>query len=195
MSRHRRAEANRARKWNDQCANDPMTSEWPMTDEPTGKADSEPWEDERQKDGMEYLQREGTHFELKEEMGASAGENKPSELPFDLEERTAKFGEAIIRCVKEMPLNATTSRIIDQLVGCGTSVGGNYCEADEAVSKKEFINKIGTCKEEAKETKFFLRMAATAEPSLKDEARELWREAKELHLIFSKIFRSSRGKE
>src|SRR5437016_5721696 len=63
----------------------------------------------------------------------------------------------------------------------------------KAVSKKEFINKIGPCKKEAKETKFFLRMAATAEPGLKEQARTLWREAKELHLIFCRIFRS--GKE
>ena len=166
-----------------------------MPNDPTKTHESEPWENESQEDGVKYLHRAARHFELRDEVGASRGNDKPSDLPFDLEERTAKFGEAIIRFVKKMPLNATTSRVIDQLVGCGTSVGGNYCEADEAVSKKEFINKIGTCKKEAKETKFFLRMAATAEPSLKDEARELWREAKELHLIFSKIFRSSRGKE
>ena len=166
-----------------------------MPDDPTTTFGSEPWENESSKDGVKYPRSGGRHFELKEEAGASRGNKKPSDLPFDLEERTAKFGEAIIRFVKKMPMNAANNRLMDQFVGCGTSIGGNYCEADEAVSKKEFINKIGTCKKEAKETKFFLRMAATAEPNLKDEARELWREAKELHLIFCKIFRSSRGNE
>ena len=79
--------------------------------------------------------------------------------------------------------------MIEQLVGAGTSVGANYCEADDGVSRKDFKNKIGTCRKEARETKFFLRMVAAAEPSLKLEARVLWQEAKELHLIFSKIWR------
>ena len=71
----------------------------------------------------------------------------------------------------------------------GTSGGANYCEADDAVSKKEFLVTINRCRKEARETKFFLRMIATAEPSLKPEARTLWQEAKELHLIFAAIFR------
>jgi len=112
------------------------------------------------------------------------------QFSFDLEERTSKFGEAIIRFTHKIPRSPGNDRIIGQLVGCGTSVGANYCEADEAVSQKEFAVKIGTCKKEAKETKFFLRMTATAEPSLKVEARQLWLEAKELHLIFSKIYRT-----
>ena len=80
-------------------------------------------------------------------------------------------------------------RLIEQLVGAGTSVGANYCEADDGVSRKDFKNKIGTCRKEARETKFFLRMVVTAEPCLQPEARDLWQEAKELHLIFSKIWR------
>ena len=108
---------------------------------------------------------------------------------FDLQERTARFGEAIIGFAKKIPLSPVNNRLIEQLVGAGTSVGANYCEADDGVSRKNFKNKIGTCRKEARETKFFLRMVATAEPSLKPEARNLRREAKELHLIFSKIWR------
>src|SRR6266581_9218960 len=108
---------------------------------------------------------------------------------FDLEERTACFGEAIITFARKIPQDAVNKRLIEQLVGAGTSVGANYCEADDGVSRKDFKNKIGTCRKEARETKFFLRMVATAEPSLKPEARNLWQEAKELHLIFSKIWR------
>jgi four helix bundle protein len=79
--------------------------------------------------------------------------------------------------------------LISQLVRAGTSVGANYCEADDAVSKKEFRYKIGICKKEARESKHWLRMIATAEPTLAEKARELWREAKELHLIFATIYR------
>src|SRR6266581_1806457 len=117
------------------------------------------------------------------------GESAERQVKYDLDERTARFGEAIIRFAKKIPQNPVNRRLIEQLVGAGTSVGANYCEADDAVSKRDFRNKIGTCRKEAKETKFFLRMVATAEEHLRAEARELWQEAKELHLIFCSIFR------
>ena len=108
---------------------------------------------------------------------------------YDLEERTAVFGESIIDFAKRVPVSSLTRRLIDQVIGAGTSVGANYCEADDAVSKKDFRHKISICKREARESKFFLRMIARAVPELKDEAKPLWQEAKELHLIFAKIYR------
>ena len=111
---------------------------------------------------------------------------------YDLEERTARFGEAIIDFAKTIPQSAVTHRVISQLIGAATSVGANYVEADDAVSKKEFLKNIGTCRKEARETKHFLRMAVRAVPELKPQARKLWTEAKELHLIFSKIWRSGK---
>ena len=119
----------------------------------------------------------------------SPNTNGEGKHPFDLEERTAQFGEAIVRFSKKIPRGPTNNRLIDQLVGCGTSVGANYCEADERVSKKDFRNVIGRCAKEAKETKYFLRMIAAAEATLAAQARELFREAKELHLIFASIYR------
>ena len=109
--------------------------------------------------------------------------------PYDLEERTALFGEAIIRFAKRIPQDPVNNRLIGQLVGAGTSIGANYCEADDGVSRKDYKCRIGTSKKEARETKFFLRMVATAEPGLKTEARELWLEARELHLIFCALYR------
>jgi four helix bundle protein len=117
--------------------------------------------------------------------------NPNGKLAFDLEERTAQFGEAVIRFAKTIPKNPVTTPLISQLVRAGTSVGANYCEADDAVSKKDFKNKIGTCRKEARETKLWLRLIAAAEPDLKTEARKLWQEAKELHLIFAVIWRKS----
>jgi four helix bundle protein len=111
-------------------------------------------------------------------------------LVYDLEERTARFGEAVIDFAKQIPQDAVTNRLISQLVGAATSVGANYVEADDAVSKKEFLKSIGTCRKEARETKHFLRMIVRAVPELKLQARALWLEAKELHLIFSKIWRN-----
>ena len=116
-------------------------------------------------------------------------DNGAGEKPFDLEERTALFGENVIVFLKKVPENAITRRLIDQLAGAATSVGANYCEADDAVSKKAFRHSISICKREAREAKFFIRMIAKAAPELKDDARPLWQEAKELHLIFAKIYR------
>ena len=109
---------------------------------------------------------------------------------YDLEDRTALFGEAIIDFARTIPQDAVTHRLISQLVGAATSVGANYVEADDAVSKKEFLKSIGTCRKEARETKHFLRMIVRAVPELRPQARTLWLEAKELHLIFSKIWRN-----
>src|SRR5438874_3196483 len=114
---------------------------------------------------------------------------------YDLEERTAHFGEAVIDFAKTIPQGPTTDRIISQLIGAATSVGANYIEADDSVSKREFLKCIGTCKKEARETKYFLRMAVRTVPKLKPEARKLWMEAKELHLIFAKIWRSGKQQE
>ncbi|MGH7215056.1 MAG: four helix bundle protein [Tepidisphaeraceae bacterium] len=108
---------------------------------------------------------------------------------FDLEERTARFGEMIIAFAKRVPVGPVTAPIISQLVRAATSVGANYCEANDAESRKDFRHKMGICRKESRENKHHLRMVAAAGPGLKDDARILWQEAKELNLIFSSIIR------
>jgi len=129
----------------------------------------------------------GTELVIREE-----SDDRDSRV-YDLEERTARFGEMVIEFAKAIPQNPVTNRIITQLIGAGTSVGANYVEADDAVSKRDFLKSIGTCRKEARETKHFLRMAVQAVPNLKPEARKIWMEARELHLIFSKIWRNGRA--
>ena len=118
-----------------------------------------------------------------------AGETKN----YDLEERTANFGEQTIIFAKAIPRTAVTSSLIDQVVRAATSVGANYCEADDSGTKKEFCYRIGICRREARECKHWFRMIATAVPDLKQELRPLWQEAKELNLIFSSILRKANG--
>lgn len=110
---------------------------------------------------------------------------------FDLEERTAKFGEDTIKFCKLLPRNTITIPIISQLIRCSTSTGANYCEADDAESRKDFKHKIGICKKETRESKHWLRMVAIACPGHKEKARELWKETKELNLIFNAIINST----
>ena len=97
-------------------------------------------------------------------------EDVPAQRVYDLEKRTAHFGEAVIDFAKTIPQTAVTSRLISQLVGAATSVGANYVEADDAISKREFLKNIGTCRKEAREVKHFLRMAVRALPELKGQA-------------------------
>ena len=118
-----------------------------------------------------------------------SNDEKHPEWKFDLEERTARFGERIIQFARRISLDPVTEPLIKQMVRAGTSVGANYGEADDAGSKKEFRYRISVCKRESRESKHWLRMIAAAVPALKDEARLHWQEAKELHLIFAAIFR------
>ena len=133
---------------------------------------------------------------MTEEVSNARGRRAASEKTYDLEERTARFGEAIIGFAKRIPVNPVTEPLIGQLVRAGTSVGSNYCEADDAGSRKEFRYRISICKRESRESKHWLRMIATAVPELKSEARLHWLEAKELNLIFVSIYRNttSRGR-
>jgi four helix bundle protein len=108
---------------------------------------------------------------------------------YDLEERTAKFGEAIIEFAKKAPRNVITLPLIGQLVRAGTSVGANYSEADDAESRKDFKHKIGICRKESRESRFFLRMIVKAVPELKEDAAPLFQEAGELNSIFAAIVR------
>ena len=112
---------------------------------------------------------------------------------YDLEERTAIFSENLVDFCKSIKPSTITIPLISQIIRSGTSIGANYCEADEASSKKDFINKICIAKKETKETKYWLRIIAHTLPEQKDAARVLWKEAQELNLIFASIIRSSRG--
>ncbi len=107
----------------------------------------------------------------------------------DLEERTAVFGEAVIAFYRQLPRDDLNSVPMRQLVRSGTSVGANYCEASDAETRKDFRRKIGLCRKEARETKLWLRMVASAVPDHVTEARRLWQAAHELNLVFSKIRR------
>jgi four helix bundle protein len=111
---------------------------------------------------------------------------------FDLEERTARFGEAVIAFAKKLPKNPISTPLISQIVRSSTSIGANYCEADDAESKRDFRHKIALCRKESRETKHWLRMIVAAVPEVREDARTLWQEAKELTLIFAAIGRSAK---
>jgi four helix bundle protein len=106
---------------------------------------------------------------------------------YDLEERTAKFGEKVILFCKSLVQDTINRPIINQLIRSSTSIGANYMEANGAISKNDFKNKIYICKKECQETKHWLRMMVVCQPDKKDEIRSLWKECQELTLIYGKI--------
>ena len=112
-------------------------------------------------------------------------------MKYDLEERTTLFGGNVISFIKSVEKNSLLQPLLTQLIRSSTSIGANYCEAIEASSRKDFINKIYICKKEAHETKHWLRMIVNYLPD-KNPCKELWQEAHELVLIFSSITSKSK---
>lgn len=106
---------------------------------------------------------------------------------YSLEERTIAFGENVIKLTKLAYKSSFLRPISTQLLRSGTSIGANYAEANGASSRQDFKNKIHICKKESIETKYWLRLLSTSDNNLSDKCRELWKEAQELTLIFSKI--------
>ena len=92
---------------------------------------------------------------------------------FNLEDRTANFGEDIIDFVKTLPKNFINNPLISHIIRSATSIGANYMEADGAESGKDFKHKIAICKKEAKETRHWLRMLAKANPDRPEGCRVL----------------------
>lgn len=112
---------------------------------------------------------------------------------YDLEERTAIFGQNIISLCKSVKINNISGPLINQIIRSGTSIGANYMEANAASSKKDFINKISICKKECQETKHWLRMLDFYDSQLVPML-DLKQECGELVLIFGRIISSSRSK-
>ena len=113
-------------------------------------------------------------------------------MDYDLEERMEKFGESIILFCQRLKNNSINSPLIVQIVRSATSIGANYCEANEASSKKDFYNKVFISKKEAHETKHWLRMLSVANSDQSMNCRKLWKECQEIVLILSKIADSAK---
>src|SRR3989344_1181165 len=113
---------------------------------------------------------------------------------YDLEERTANFGEEAIRFARSLPQDTITRPLISQFIRSATSIGANFCEADDAESGSDFKHKLSVCKKETRETKHWLRMIVMAIPDARDDSAKLWQEAKELNLIFNAIVHKIKNK-
>ena len=112
--------------------------------------------------------------------------------PRDLEDRTFEFAQSVRAFVKQLPRTVSNTEDIKQLVRASGSVAANWIEADEALSKKDFLMRVKICLKEAKESRLFLRLVDAGFANSNVVAREtLATEARELTLIFSSIISKS----
>ena len=111
---------------------------------------------------------------------------------YDLEDRTLVFAKRVRAFVKKLPKNIANIEDSRQLIKASGSVGANYIEANEALSKKDFRVRIKICRKEAKESRYWLRLVDTQDNAeLEQERKDLEQEATELMNIFGSILRKS----
>jgi four helix bundle protein len=107
---------------------------------------------------------------------------------YDLEERTFQFAKNTALYIKQLQRNISNIEYGEQVVGSSGSVGSNYIEANEALSKKDFMMRIKICRKEAKESAYWLRLILeTNEEKYRQGGQRLLNEALELKKIFSSI--------
>lgn len=112
---------------------------------------------------------------------------------YDLEDRTLEFARNVRAFVKKLPKTIPNIEDSRQLVNASGSVGANYIEANEALSKRDFVMRIKICRKEAKESRYWLRLIDTGgSRELGQERKELEDEASELTHIFGSIVTKSR---
>jgi four helix bundle protein len=107
---------------------------------------------------------------------------------YDLEERTFEFAQRVRRFVKKLPKTVANLVDIKQLLRASGSVGANYIEANDSLSKKDFAMRIKICRKEAKECRLWLRLVDTGKQTeLEQKREELINESQELMNIFGAI--------
>ena len=111
---------------------------------------------------------------------------------YDLEERTLKFSKEVIKFVKNLPKTIANIEIIKQLVRASGSIGANYIEANEALSKRDFAMRIKICRKESKESRYWLQLVEVKVEQDEIQRRLLIKEATELMKIFGAILEKTK---
>jgi four helix bundle protein len=110
---------------------------------------------------------------------------------YNLEKRTTEFAKAVIGICKHLPRNPINDRLIGQVVGASGSIGANYREANDALGKKDFIQRLKIARREAKECIHWLELILEANTDIETKIGPLLRECDELKKILSSIILKS----
>jgi len=114
-------------------------------------------------------------------------------MKYDLEERTFKFAKEVLTFVGLLPKTPANNEIGRQVIRSAGSVGANYIEANEALSKKDFAMRIKICRKEAKESIYWLRLIDVKKVDAEKKRETLIKEATELMKIFGSIVEKTKG--
>lgn len=107
---------------------------------------------------------------------------------YDLEERTFQFSKNVVIYCKKLPKTSNNLIYNNQVIRSSSSIGANYIEANEALSKKDFLMRVKICRKEAKESAYWFRLIIeTNDLKYKEEGLKLYNESVELKKIFSSI--------
>ena len=141
---------------------------------------------------QEWIGKENSKFEYRNSKQARMSETEESSKRYDLDERTLRFARDVRAFIKTLPRTVANDEDTRQLVRASGSVGANYIEANDSLSKKDFVMHIKISRKEAKESRYWLRLLDTAGKESSEETRgSLVREATELMNIFGAIVRKS----
>ena len=110
---------------------------------------------------------------------------------YDLEERTLEFAKRVRIFLKKLPRSSLTTDDIRQLLRSSGSVGANYIEANNSLSRKDLRMRIKICRKEAKESSYWLRLLEPRDQSLITEQAALLDESIQLMKIFGAILRNT----
>lgn len=112
---------------------------------------------------------------------------------YDLEERTFRFAKRVIKFCKKLKKTVENIELIKQVVRAAGSVGANYIEANEALSKKDFVMRLKISRKESKESRYWLRLIVETNNLENDEeGKFLINEASEFIKIFNSIITKSK---
>ncbi len=115
-----------------------------------------------------------------------------NQKPFDLEERTFNFAKKVRDLLKNTPKTLINIEYIKQLTRSSSSVGANYIEVNEAISKKDFIHRLRISRKEAKESTYWLKLIDfNTNSKLTEESEKLIDEAMQFVKIFGAIISKS----
>ena len=129
---------------------------------------------------------------LKNKLPNSNNEEKQQTKQYDLEDRTFNFAKDVRGFARQIPRTIANIEDTKQVVRASGSVGANYIEANESLSKKDFLMRIKICRKEAKESRYWLRLVEAGDnPLLQKKRSDLIQEAVELTNIFGAILRKS----
>jgi four helix bundle protein len=117
---------------------------------------------------------------------------KATHKPYDLENRTFEFAKHVRLFTKGLKRSLSNSEDAKQVIRSSGSVGANYIEANESLSKKDFVMRIKICRKEAKESAYWLQLIGEInEDAVQEKAAILHKEANELKKIFSAIIQKT----